>query len=425
MSGTSDLGSRGAQLRTVATAFLRARPFVVAPFFAASMGLLVAAGAPRAQIVSIAVIAGGGLVFFAFESRRGRRALATARSFFVSLVLTMTMIALVSFLSGALRSPFLPMLFAPCVITFAAFGRGRESVLALSYFTALGFALAFVPPDLPFEEIPRPFQRLMLLAAFIDAALLLFVGVRSLTDAYASAADAAARAGEEAIAASAARLRSLESIGAKVAHEIRNPLSVVRGLVEVVSEGEIGGKSKERLAVAKTEVDRVDEIVRDYLSYARPLEDLNATEVELGDVARDVRAMLEARAQTASVRIVLEGPPISVRADRRRLKEAVLNLALNAIDAMSGGGTLALASGRSETHAWIEIRDSGRGMSAETLARLGEPFFTTKENGTGLGVALARRLAEQHGGALELESKEGEGTRAVLKLPFDRTARGS
>ena len=106
-------------------------------------------------------------------------------------------------------------------------------------------------------------------------------------------------------------------------------------------------------------------------------------------------------------------------ADPRRLKEALLNLAANALEATPAGGTLGLRWGEDAGGAWLTLQDSGRGMSAQVLARVGTPFFTTREKGTGLGVVLARSVLAQHGGSLTFESEEGRGTRVTLRLPTE------
>jgi signal transduction histidine kinase len=105
-------------------------------------------------------------------------------------------------------------------------------------------------------------------------------------------------------------------------------------------------------------------------------------------------------------------------ADPRRLKEALLNLAANALEATPAGGGLELRWGQEAGGAWLSLQDSGRGMSPEVLARVGTPFFTTRAGGTGLGVVLARAVVAQHGGSLAFESHEGRGTRVSLRLPL-------
>ena len=135
---------------------------------------------------------------------------------------------------------------------------------------------------------------------------------------------------------------------------------------------------------------------------------------------------LEARAATRSARLAREGECGVVRGDRRRLKEALLNLVANAIEAGAGAGpsghrvTVRLAR-QADGAASVIVEDTGRGMSARDLEKIGTPFFTSREGGTGLGVVLARGVIQQHGGELAYESQEGKGTRARVRLPASPT----
>jgi two-component system sensor histidine kinase HydH len=126
--------------------------------------------------------------------------------------------------------------------------------------------------------------------------------------------------------------------------------------------------------------------------------------------------VLSARADGARVRLYAEGDA-TLEADPRRLKEALLNLVVNAIEATPPGGEVAVEVRPAGEGAEIVIRDTGRGMAAETLRRIGTPFFTTREEGTGLGVVLARSVIAQHGGSLRYDSEPGKGTQVRVELP--------
>ena len=174
------------------------------------------------------------------------------------------------------------------------------------------------------------------------------------------------------------------------------------------------------------EVDRALEILRDYLSFARPIGDLSLAPVDLAALLGDVAFVLEARAGERGVRLEIAAESASVLADRQRLRDAVLNLPLNAIQAMPSGGTLRLEARASDGRATISVLDDGVGMSDEQKARLGEQFASDTQGGTGLGVMLARAAARQHGGELSFESAPGKGTRATLEMParMERAAHG-
>ena len=130
--------------------------------------------------------------------------------------------------------------------------------------------------------------------------------------------------------------------------------------------------------------------------------------------------MLSARADEARVRLYAQGDA-TLAADPRRLKEALINLVANAIEATPAGGEVAVEVWRADEEVEIVVRDTGRGMAAETLRRIGTPFFTTRDDGTGLGVVLARSVIAQHGGSLRYESEPGKGTRVSVTLPLVAT----
>jgi signal transduction histidine kinase len=413
-----DTPSRAAQLRAVGTAFLRARPRVVAPLLALTLGLLLFAGAPRAQL---GVLGAGFTVafsFFCWEAWRGRTRLIHERELFTSLLLTLGGIGFGSAATGGLGSPLLPMLFAPTVIAFAAFGRSRRGGALLAALAGVLAVLAALPVGVPFPPVPAPFHRFLLMAAALTSAVLLWLGVSSLTDAYAAAGESLARAGEEVLAGAEARGRELEALGAQVAHEIKNPLAAIKGLVDLLAEKASDERDRRRLAVASGEVERIERILRDYLSFSRPLGEVRREPVDLRTLTSDLVSVLEARADRAGVRLSTgEGPALRVDADPRRVKEALLNLLLNALEATPRGGSVQVGCEPIGDGAALSVTDTGRGMSPEALARAGEAWFTSNAGGTGLGVRLARRVAEAHGGTLTFDSAPGRGTRATLTLP--------
>jgi signal transduction histidine kinase len=159
----------------------------------------------------------------------------------------------------------------------------------------------------------------------------------------------------------------------------------------------------------------MQETLQRCLSPSRRAE-LEPTRVDLGALASDTLLMLSARAREARVRLVSRGHAI-VDADPRRLTDALLNLVANAIEATPPGGEVVVHVRACTHEAEIVIRDTGRGMPAEILRHLGTPFFTTREDGTGLGVVLAREVIALHGGALHYESEPGKGTTARVTLP--------
>lgn len=402
---------------SVATVFLRQRPLVVAPMLAIFLTTLALVGSPRAQLAAMTVVGSTALCFFAWEAWRGKRLPISSRHLSLSLLVTLVGLTIGSAATGGARSPLLFMTFAPTVVGFAAFGRSRASD-ALFVAGLFAFVLvALLPPGVPFPPLPDGAARGLVVVCGACALLLLRLGVAALTDAHAAAREVAAGAGEDVVAAAAARTAAVEAMGAKVAHEVRNPLSAIRGLVEVIAEKVADERDKKRLDVVRGEVDRIDEILRGYLDLARPLERLEPRDCDAGRLAEEVAAILEGRVERAGLTLIVEAQPRSLHADPRRLKEALLNLLLNAIAVTKPGGRIVIRATPSDGDVLFEVEDEGPGMTRGELANAGKPFMTRREGGTGLGLALVRNTAEQHGGKLELESARGRGTIARLRLP--------
>ncbi len=212
------------------------------------------------------------------------------------------------------------------------------------------------------------------------------------------------------------RARDLAQMGVKVAHELKNPLSAVKALVQLGLRNPVETASHERLAVLEREISRMQEILQSYLSSTRPLQQVTPERVHVGSLVSETLLVLSARADGARVRLSSRGDA-SVEGDPRRLKEALLNLVANGIEATPPGGEVIVEVRPAADQIEIVVRDTGRGMPPETLRRLGTPFFTTREEGTGLGVALARSVIVQHGGSLRYESEPGKGTTVRATLP--------
>jgi signal transduction histidine kinase len=405
--------SHPAQLRVVGTAFLRQRPLVGLPIGLANFTLFVLAGAPRIQLVALGAVFGSLQAMFWIERARGARHPISEAAFARSLVIAMIALAAGCAISGGLASPVVPVLLAPPGIGFAAFGRSRTSTALLGLLAACAVALALLPRG-PFPVLARPYLEIAIACGLAGGAVLLRLGVAALAEAHAGATSTLARAGDDA----AARTRELESLGARVAHEVKNPLAAIRGLVEVMIEARAGDeRDHKRLTVVAGEVARIEGILRDYLDHHRPTTALERARVDVGELARDVAAVLEARAERAHIAIAASGPALVAEVDPRRLKEAMLNLTLNALSASGPGQRIELRWHDRVGETTIEIHDTGRGMTADELARIGTPGFTTRSDGTGLGVALARGIIEQHGGTLRFTSTPGRGTIATISLP--------
>ena len=231
----------------------------------------------------------------------------------------------------------------------------------------------------------------------------------------------------------AAQLSFVGELAAGLAHEIKNPLAGIQGVVDIlIRRRDKHDPEREALEGVRHEVERIDSTVRALLDRARPrLISVRAT--SLSDIV--ARAINLARAQLANtapggrnVSIEFQPPadPITVAIDPAQIEDAVLNLIINAIEAVGDVGTVRIQVARSgnersdafEDEAIVEVSDNGRGISEEDLARIFNPFFTTRAGGTGLGLPAVRRIARAHGGRVEVNSVPGEGSTFSLHLPI-------
>lgn len=331
-------------------------------------------------------------------------------------VATATHLAVVA-LTGGLRSPFLIAVVGPYTGILQNYGWTRSAKLALGMIAGAMVAMALSPPAWFGPLISEP--ALSLLTALIVIAVAstnagLFVMMTRALDAIHGEVD---RARGQLAAQALARARELEQLSAQLSHELKNPLGAIKTLVQLSVRDAADERSRERLQVAEAEIERMNGILKEYLSFSRPLEKLHLEPVDLGALADEVILILAPQAADAGVALRRRGEA-RVEVDARRLKEALFNLVANALEATSRGGSVQVEVDEVDGAVRVSVRDSGRGMPREVLERVGTPFFTTREQGTGLGVAMARAAFVQHGGALEYASAEGEGTTAVGTLPI-------
>ena len=243
---------------------------------------------------------------------------------------------------------------------------------------------------------------------------------KSITGAYERLTLELAERREELCDENEGRTRALEGIAARLAHEVKNPLAAIKGLSTHMARSAEDAKMKERLAIVASEAERLQEIVDGFLSFSRGLDELNVAPTKPYDIARELSTLLETRANDAGVPIEVRGSrELSLDADAKKLRQALLNLVLNAMQASTKGSavTLEVAKSCADGAAIVRVIDRGAGMSPEVLDRIRKPYFTTKDGGSGLGIAIARGIIEQHGGTLDFESTKGRGTSAIVRLP--------
>jgi signal transduction histidine kinase len=262
------------------------------------------------------------------------------------------------------------------------FGLSLAVLLALAYAVAMGAMME--------REVIGPFRRLEKLAASQQV---------QLTE----------RAG----------FAEVGALTSEVAHEIKRPLAGIRGAIELIEhEYAMSDAQRRLLTQVEDELGHVDETLRDLLSLAKPV-GLAREDLRLHDVIDGALARLSGLPNHTSVTIERDYAPQLplIPGDRLRLEQAVLNLCINAVEAMPEGGRLTVTTRLGEGTVTIDVADTGGGIPRENLDRIMKPFFSTKAHGTGLGLPLVARVVHTHGGKVSVHSEPGRGTTFRVELP--------
>ena len=204
-------------------------------------------------------------------------------------------------------------------------------------------------------------------------------------------------------------------LAAGVAHEIGNPLNAIALSLQLVKRDPT---DTEAIDTGLTQLKRLDGIIRDFLTAIRPRKP-NLMPGSVADPLKNCLAMLKQQFEERRIAVTLDIPAAlpNVALDAEQMEQVFFNLLKNALEAMSDGGTIAITLGSDDRDVFLAFRDSGSGMDAEQLVNLFEPYRTTKEKGTGLGLMISKRIVTEHGGSIAAESKPGEGTTFTITLP--------
>jgi signal transduction histidine kinase len=387
----------------------------------AMLGLLLHAGFPAWRVAAM----GACYVVFMTVQRvmvlRTPSAEAVEDRFVRMNVLAQLFMSTQATLTGGLTSPLVPMLAISAIFSVVFFGPHRRASGLVLLLAMLVLVMASLPASVTGPSIDRDHFIALVVVAMIYTLFAIHMFVAKMSEATHAASCAIADLREDRLADAEAQARRMQSVGAKVAHELKNPLAAIKGLVQLVKRAPASQKTDERLAVVEAEIDRMEAILREYLSFARPLEDLHKEPIDLAEIATEVATVMAGRLEQSRIELELDARPARLEGDPRRLKEALINLLANAIDATAAGGRIRIAS-RTPTDSdggggVVEIRDTGRGMAGDVLDRLGTSFFTTRASGTGLGFVLAVGVVAQHGGKLHVASEPGRGTHVAITLP--------
>ncbi|SCZ64626.1 HAMP domain-containing protein [Epibacterium ulvae] len=213
------------------------------------------------------------------------------------------------------------------------------------------------------------------------------------------------------------RRAALGNMAAGIAHEIRNPLTTVSTAVHGLKRSEPNSERRIMLETISSEILRVDQKIQELLDYARPrFPELQV--LLLVPMLKSIETLIASTAHAAGITVNVVGDSsLSVKADEAHLRQILLNLTLNALQATPVGGHVNLRAYRDEGHAILIVADDGRGMSQKELSKILRPFYTTREDGSGLGLSVTKQLVEANGGQIEFESEQGVGTTISVSLP--------
>jgi nitrogen-specific signal transduction histidine kinase len=403
----------------------RQRLVTLAPFQLFVFSVLVLRGAPMARIIVYACAAATSTAMFLVMAKRQPRGMMSAQTLALGIVCVLMSTAV----TGGLASPLL-ITGIPLAVAVAVTVTGPDWIKrGLTAFMLIGYVGIAVLSHtsigaLPYPLAPRngwPSPEYVALAAssvFYVIGSVHGMGCR-IARGYERIALELAERREELCSENEDRTRALEGIAARLAHEVKNPLAAIKGLSVHMARSASDPKMAERLSIVAAEADRLQSIVDGFLSFSRGFDDLKIAPTHPMQLVRELMVLLETRASDSGLLLEVSGDEsVVVDADARKLRQAVLNLVLNAMQASPEGRTVKVdVASTGCGGARIRIIDEGSGMTPEVLSRITKPYFTTKEAGSGLGVAVARGLVEQHGGKLEFESTPGKGTTVTIELP--------
>jgi two-component system sensor histidine kinase HydH len=215
------------------------------------------------------------------------------------------------------------------------------------------------------------------------------------------------------------RLAALGTLAAGVAHEIRNPLSSIKGFATYFgAKFEAGTQDRELAEVMIGEVDRLNRVVTELLELTHPSE-LRLAPTSVSDLVQHALKLVEGDCRSKGIAVQLRIAELeALPLDPDRMLQILLNLFLNAIQAMPQGGTLTVSAQRVKDRLELRVADTGHGIPAQDLDRIFDPYFTTKNQGTGLGLATVRTMMTAHGGQVRVTSEPGQGTQVILDLPL-------
>lgn len=217
-------------------------------------------------------------------------------------------------------------------------------------------------------------------------------------------------------------LQKLELVGnlaASTAHEIRNPLTGIKGLIQLLGEKHTATQDQYYFSIINDEINRINEIVSEFLILGKPTIQ-KIDKINLNCIIRELEPLIKSEANLANIDYEVSMPeePIFIYCNKDQMKQVILNITKNALESMTDYGKLSLSIIRKKQNCLLVIKDTGSGICKEDMDKIFQPFFTSKDSGTGLGLVVCRRIIESFQGEIAITSKESVGTEVVISLPL-------
>jgi len=404
---------------------------ILLPIGALFLTLLVLYDREPWKLALLAVVVAGLGTIGVFDLLRLRRARERPSPAFFDPLIALVLQTGLIFLTGAMESPLLVIYVPLAMISGVALGRGGRRLIVLGlglvflWLMAVSGLLGWVPRTLPrFLDLTPGFHdrgvyvltKAGVMTAVMTVASQIGVGVNGVIYRMLAREVSARR---QAVDLLLERNRELVHLSSSLAHELKNPLASIQGLVQLLerSGADRDERERARLQVLLQETGRMRTTLDELLNFSRPLGELTLREVDPAELFEELTALHEGQARQVRV-APPERRPEPLRADPRKLGQALTNLLQNALEATPPGGSVRWVAEREGAEALLGVEDCGPGVSPEVLARLAGGGVTTKPDGSGIGLLVARAIAEQHGGRLLLETPPGGGCRALLRLPL-------
>ncbi|MBI4906156.1 MAG: hypothetical protein HY820_21155 [Acidobacteria bacterium] len=221
------------------------------------------------------------------------------------------------------------------------------------------------------------------------------------------------------------RLSAISRLTGGVAHEIKNPLNSIALRLELLRSrvADAGPQAEEEINIISQEIRRLDRVVKTFLDFTRPV-DLAVENVDVAELAREVTALVRPQAtlQKVNMQFSADPPNITIRGDRDLLKQAVLNVVMNGIEAMKNGGNLIVKAQEQGSYCVLTIQDEGPGIDDANRSKVFQLYFTTKQKGSGIGLAMTFRAVQLHNGTIDFATESGKGTVFRLRFPLPAEA---